>query len=678
MKGKRFLVTLAMLPVLAWLAAACDDNTTSAPDANVPPTTMISGGPESFGESTYRADLKWYGVDVDGSIEYFEYAFDDTSEWLETAFNGSTFVLSSNEASLFDTLIAASGADSIVERFGKYHTFFVRSVDDDNAMDPTPAFLTFNSTTVAPRTTITKGPLHDGMSGRAVSIRWEGADPDNPTNAVAAYEYFDATKKVMRSRYGYIDPPAGPGVTRKIWNSLDWIRVGADTTQVVLKALETGYGDAGGNRHMFFVRSIDEAGAVEQIPVVRENWREWGVSNDPGGQIIVRSNVMGTAIGNPDNNANPHVGQIFEGTRIVFSWYANLASYDGTVTGYGWAYDNPIWSPWDVEMTRYPVSGDYTPTIGRHTFYVRAKDEAGLIIRQEFPFEVHPGPPKDTTNIFLLCDFYVPGYIGQYPTPTQYVSYWEDSLLVNFNRARSWTPRLEADNDPPILRMVEASTMILTLDDWEFGTTIIAVWNDNNINPIWSYVDAGGNLFIVGFMPGWSFLPDNDMIDTGAVAEPDPCFDYSSYKSCGSSLIWYQPLMPDSFPHPLYEYAALETTWLDDQLDYMWGAKSLYPSLPDLHVDSTRSELLQSFDGLWKCEGITIRKNVGAVPLYAISRVKGDPMVPERPNAVWMPSDGARGHVVYMSMPLYFMKPDEAKEAVEAILIRLFNEQPRF
>jgi len=671
MRLARIAAHILALLLVIWLAGACDDSTTSAPDTNVPPVTTISGGPIPFDQSSYLVDLKWFGEDVDGSVEGFEYAWDDTTNWFETVLTGSTFVMTSDTCCIYDTLTANSGADSVVERFFRYHTFFVRSVDNRGDVDPTPAHLTFNSTTVAPSTRITKGPPQDQASGRAVSIHWEGFDPDSPNNSVAAYEYFHATKGELRSNYGFVDVL---GVTKAVWNRLDWIRVDADTTSVIIRGLATGYGDQGGNRHLFFVRSIDDAGAVEQLPVKGINWREWGATPQPSGTMIIRSNVMGIAGSNLD-----HTGQIFEGTSIVFSWSANLAIYDGVVTGYSHAYDNLLWSPWDLDDDRYPPQGDFTPVRGRHSFFARARDEAGLILQAEFPFEVFAGPRNlDTTEVFMIGDFHVEASDLFYPSPEKYRRFWTDSLLINFENSY-FDPREENETDPPIRNMSKATTIILSTDDWEGERNpTVALWHQLNTNPLWSYVDAGGNLLVLGFFPSWNFLPDNDYLfnDTMAVPEPDPCFWWSTPKSCGSSLIWYQPILADSFPHPLYEYCGTETTYLDESADFLWGAPALLAGLPDLHVDETRSANFRN-NGLWNCEHIAYRDDRGVIPIYGFSRTKAPLAADVRPVGIWIPSDGLRGHVVYLGMPTYFFRPAESREMIETVLVTLFGENMR-
>lgn len=45
--------------------------------------------------------------------------------------------------------------------------------------------------------------------------------------------------------------------------------------------------------------------------------------------------------------------------------------------------------------------------------------------------------------------------------------------------------------------------------------------------------------------------------------------------------------------------------------------------------------------------------------------------------AIWIPSDGIRGHVVYMGMPVYFFQPAEAQEMISKVMTDLFGEETR-
>jgi hypothetical protein len=119
--------------------ASCNNETPSPvdddPGPNRPPETSVfiaersraAGVPVRFG---------WNGEDADGRVEGFEIALDDTSgaaAWRWTA-SGDSMV----ELSLGDD---GSAHD---------HVFFVRAVDDDDAEDPSPAWIDYVASTVSP------------------------------------------------------------------------------------------------------------------------------------------------------------------------------------------------------------------------------------------------------------------------------------------------------------------------------------------------------------------------------------------------------------------------------------------------------------------------------------------------------------------------------------------------
>lgn len=696
MKLAFWISRLVAAAMVLLVLGACDDTDLSSPNINSPPRTTISGGPRPFSKSTYLVDLKWFGEDSDGEVVSYEVAWDDTSDWYELTQTGSTFVMNSDSCCTFDTLETTAGADSVVERFFRFHTFFVRSRDNRGDFDPTPAHITFNSVTVAPSTRLTGGPLEDGtVTGQAVRFSWEGTDPDSPENRVVAYEYFHITNGELRRNFGFVPSrEGGAGLSRKIWNALDWVRVSSDTTSVVLRNLLPTAGDPNNKRHYFFVRSVDEAGAVEQVPTLGTNYVQWGVVEEPTGFLTIRSNVMGSRI---SSASNPELGLVFEGTRIVFSWGADLRQYGGTVSGYNHAYDDFIWSPWNPVDTRFPATGTgFIPTRGRHTFFSRVRDDAGQIILARFPFEVFAGPDPDVSSVLHWSDFFIEGDPPFYPGPEHFMSFWADTLLGNFNLIDQFNPREDGNRvDPPIRRMSQASTMVITVDDFNgTGWPYVQLLHSSNRNPIWSYVDAGGNLLLLGFRPSWNFLPDNDYIinEESGVPEPDPCQPWSQPTSCGGRMVWYNPIVPNPIPHPIYEYCGVETTFLDNANDYLWSARSMQDTslLPDLRVDSSRALFFRTGQGMSECEHYQFREDRGVVPLYQFCRM-AEPRPTEvvngsiidlpnpcddegTPVGIYIPSDGKRGHVVYLGMPLFYFEPARTKKAVEYIMVGLFGE----
>ncbi len=677
MNVKHWLLAITLAAAVILIAGACDDGDLSGPITNAAPRTEISGGPKPFDKNSYLVDLNWFGEDVDGEISGFEYAWDDTSDWISTALTGSTFVIASDSCCVFDTIPGDGGDEIVTEQFFRFHTFFIRAIDNLDKRDPSPALITFNSVTVAPTTRITRGPLESGsVTGPAVSVHWEGTDPDRPDNRVAAYEFFHETVGQLERKYGHV---SSAPVTRETWNRLDWVRVSADTQSVVLRNLEPTVSAA--TRHMFFVRSIDEAGAVEQIPINGTNYFLWGVAENPSGAFLIRSNVMGERA----STSAPLRGQIFEGTELIFSWTADLRSYDGVVTGYSHAYDNLIWGPWDLADRRFPGPGErFTPTKGVHTFFARARDEAGLIVEGKFEFQVFAGPVDvETTSVMHWVDFWVDDDPDFFPPPHLYEPFWEDTLLENFSLDVVFRP-LSGGNipKPPVREMSKSTTLILSLqDELNAAQPFVSSLNDRSENPIWSYVDAGGNLLISGFIPGWGFTPDNDFVDTGFVPIPSPCWHLfnASPDNCGSEMVWFHPVVADSIPHPIYEYCGIETTQISERFDKLWSAKSLFAGIPDLIVDSTRAQL-RVLEGIALCERLKYRKDRGVVPLWEFRREidpDGVPIGSELPVALFIPSDGRRGNVVYIGMPLYYFDPLVTKQAIELIMVNLFGEKFR-
>jgi hypothetical protein len=201
MQGCRRRYWLAWAAAFAALAAGCNDNAlgTVRRRPNLPPaTTLASGPPDSTYGVNYRVRLYWSGADPDGSIDHFDFILVDhpaiEDSIATTAANDPRRVVVTMPAAddprwksttANDTLIV-SAADTLradpapppggdigdhdrfirARSFERWHTFFVRAVDDRGAADPTPDYRTFNARTLAP-TVALSAPVRRARSSSA-------------------------------------------------------------------------------------------------------------------------------------------------------------------------------------------------------------------------------------------------------------------------------------------------------------------------------------------------------------------------------------------------------------------------------------------------------------------------------------------------------------------------------
>jgi hypothetical protein len=230
---------------LILVLASCGDEGAGSRGPNLPPDTEIVSGPDSGSVGSYLAELHWVGTDEDGRVTGYEFAwstgtvscseFDSVLEWHYTTKTESVF---------------AAPADSCPGQglCQRSNTFCVRAIDNDGAVDPEPAYLSFTATTTLPRAQIIY-PTEPGQTNttqpRCVTVRWEGYDDDGE-----AVEY--------RSTFKPYDAWPGPGIPYPQWDKTHWTPWSSDT-EVVLPLNE----DESIYTWSFFVQSKDNAGAIE-------------------------------------------------------------------------------------------------------------------------------------------------------------------------------------------------------------------------------------------------------------------------------------------------------------------------------------------------------------------------------------------------------------------------------
>lgn len=187
-------------------------------DRNHPPQTFIVAAPlDSSGispdaaTSSYRVHLYWRGEDSDGYVVGFLWEFDDSSlgNAHYTTKTDSVFDLLVNDSTVFDQSGETPPGTS------KYHTFYIRAVDNQGKVDPGIAVFnhrTFLAQTVPPTVTFVGGlPSHrtrtdwsgpgpldsvtvellDTLADKTpFHVCWTGYDPDNPPDfGVPHYKY---------------------------------------------------------------------------------------------------------------------------------------------------------------------------------------------------------------------------------------------------------------------------------------------------------------------------------------------------------------------------------------------------------------------------------------------------------------------------------------------------------
>ncbi len=163
------LFALTLAAALAAFGTGCSDSDFDPVGNRLPETGLAITG--VIDTTFYQVDLKWWGSDTDGDVVGFEYrweisdpndslsTFDLDTEWTFTAFNKKVFNL--------------PVPDSI-----RVFEFFVRSIDDQGAVDDSPAAQTYPFFNNPPEGSIRFKEVLPDSSWPAISFGWNSFDPD--------------------------------------------------------------------------------------------------------------------------------------------------------------------------------------------------------------------------------------------------------------------------------------------------------------------------------------------------------------------------------------------------------------------------------------------------------------------------------------------------------------------
>jgi hypothetical protein len=190
-------------------------------DRNRPPRTFLVAAPidstishpTATGVSySYRVHLYWRGEDPDGYVAGFLWAFDDSSagHYRFTTKTDSIFELTVN-----DSTDITGGATVI--GFTRFHTFYIRAVDNLGKPDPNLAVFnrtTFKASTIKPQVQFI-GALPGGIGidtlsdGQPFKVCWTGDDSDG---VVIRYKFDVGTysSPLFSDTCAYFNDPTNP------------------------------------------------------------------------------------------------------------------------------------------------------------------------------------------------------------------------------------------------------------------------------------------------------------------------------------------------------------------------------------------------------------------------------------------------------------------------------------
>jgi hypothetical protein len=414
----RLTLTAALLVILPLAyVGGCSDSTelSGTPLVNSFPDTRLTGHPVPL-EASYAVDLKWVGFDSDGEVEGYYWKVSNngtdgisprdtlTEDPLTGALINPWHFTTRTDTSLL--LLADQpgfpGDDPADPRSYRTHSVFIRAVDDQGAVDPSPAYLTFNSTTVVPTVRVVFPRLHDIARNvpATVNLAWEGSDPDFeggiPTQVrylwrSAQYDTNSAGEpKYIRTKFEYnlhraevldFDDPA--------WSPWRSFGLTEDERYVTFSHLPDR------EYFLFAVQVRDTAGAVSLgMGYQREVANVRVVKNSFFPDVTLTEPNLGTA------DFAEEYSEIESNQPVNFSWTASAADYNGVIVSYrhGWDLldpDDPHDLGWSVPpglSSQNYFAAETAFYEGFHTFYLRVEDDAQQVRLLKWGLAVQSGP----------------------------------------------------------------------------------------------------------------------------------------------------------------------------------------------------------------------------------------------------------------------------------------------
>ncbi len=425
---------------LGWAAAAltlvgCGDNELGVEKLRpnqAPETVLASGPPDSTDATHYRVQLFWSGSDRDGTIDHFDFIMidhpparghigagaDDSTRvivevpapddprWTGTASTDSIFI------TLADTLRREPRPDpgedgtAVREtRFERWHTFFVRAVDNEGILDPTPDYRSFNSTNIAPTVRLLP-PVRAGQNAEfegppVIVFNWDGEDPVDASNSIdpvaSRYVIIRTTVSITGPGDKFVSFPESLYVLpeRYDWSAWKaWATLDGSGTRAVISGLARIGDYVGAGYYLFAVQAMDEAGAITPVfdyqTSGKNNVCRVRVKGNIGPVLTVREEFLGTQ--NFVGGSRPIRLDIAAGQPIRFRWSADASTYGGEIVAYryGWDIrnldDDQEWSSWSASNTSAPNRSFST---GSHRFSLQVRDNAESITDATYELTAH-------------------------------------------------------------------------------------------------------------------------------------------------------------------------------------------------------------------------------------------------------------------------------------------------
>lgn len=435
-------VAIPGFALVALLTACGDDPTGPAPPGMPPETAVVATPPELDGTSTNVA-FSWTGSDPDGEVRAFQWRISDNGpdgmiDTADTLAAGLPWRSTTAVDSVFRVSADVPGDGG---RAWQTHTFFVRAVDTEGYVDPTPAHVSFTATTLSPTVRITSPRFHDevGCVDRigTLPVAWEATDPDPSGDEPI----------LIRTLLRRIGGAEDPCLTRAEYESGAQAITGDDPAwSAWFEYVPAEFqGDRlrlpdrveSGSAWLVAVQARDPAGAVSPDFQWGRNVRHFRVVEAEGPELVMSDRFLGThTFPGPDREYAAATMQTVE-----FEWRAQALGPGNTIDALRYGFDvvelddedDPGW----VQGWRPSApAGRIEPRVlrdGSPNIVLQVRDLAGNVTTAMWRFAVTPAPRRSEQRPLLLVDD-VPQTIGV-ESSELYDRIWDRRWRILIDRA---------------------------------------------------------------------------------------------------------------------------------------------------------------------------------------------------------------------------------------------------
>ena len=413
---------------------------------NSRPDTRVTGQPPTLLEAGFAVEFNWTGNDPDGRVVGYQWKISDNgldgisprdtvtvdpltgaeiNPWYFTTVTDTTFIVLADQEGF-------EGDPEGFERSFRTHSLFVRAMDEKGDVDPTPALISFTSTTIVP----TCSGSFPGVSPNSVvtvpptvNFTYTGADQDFELGVPTHVRFLMRDASFINSA----GEPDAIGSARAyedeadLWIDFDdpnwslWQEYGtADDDRVVSYS-----GHNHEESYLFAVQVRDTAGAtsigktygVEVVNVI--------ISETSFHPTIQLNEYF---LGSGSNNATHPIPS---GQPLNFSWASSAESYSGNIVAmrHGWDLDDvedvndPGWAvPSGMgDQNRFAEERSFAQ--GAHHFTVKATDDSGFEKILVWTINIVPFVSRESQDPLVFVDQVHDEDSGRWPNSTNSLFY---------------------------------------------------------------------------------------------------------------------------------------------------------------------------------------------------------------------------------------------------------------